>query len=159
MKPRRERLGQRTLPCNFSEKKRIKGVLMCLEVFLEEKYREKRERKIPRKWSSYPRWCSWRCLDVFDVFLFLFLFLCKIRGLGVFIGQNWPFSFRQTLYVFQVRLAATVCVPGQVGGHCICTGSGSVEVSSFIFFQLFSLDFGRVFEDLFEIGLSWSLCL
>ena len=37
MKPRRERVGARTLPCNFGEKRRIKGVLMCLEVFLEEK--------------------------------------------------------------------------------------------------------------------------
>ena len=64
MEPRREKLGARTLPCNFGENRRIKGVLMCLEVFLEEKYREgrereerereEREREIPRKLSSYP---------------------------------------------------------------------------------------------------------
>ena len=40
-------------------------------------YREReRERDMPRKCSSYPK------------SFFLFFFFCKIKGLGVFIGQN-----------------------------------------------------------------------
>ena len=72
MKPRRERLGARTLPCNFGENRRIKGVLMCLEVFLEEKYREGRERE--KSLENYPATQT------------LFFFFFKMRGLGVFIG-------------------------------------------------------------------------
>ena len=70
MEPRREKLGARTLPCNFGENRRIKGVLMCLEVFLEEKYREGRERE--KSLENYPATQT--------------LFFFKMRGLGVFIG-------------------------------------------------------------------------
>ena len=76
MEPRREKLGARTLPCNFGENRRIKGVLMCLEVFLEEKYREGRERREREKsLENYPATQT----------LFFFFFF-KMRGLGVFIG-------------------------------------------------------------------------
>ena len=37
MEPRRERLGARTLPCDCGEKRRIKGVWMCLGEKLERK--------------------------------------------------------------------------------------------------------------------------
>ena len=45
---------------------------MCLEVFLEEKYREGRERE--KSLENYPATQT------------LFFFFFKMRGLGVFIG-------------------------------------------------------------------------
>ena len=44
MEPRRGKLGARTLPCHCGEKRRIKGVWMCLEEKLERRKRE-RERE------------------------------------------------------------------------------------------------------------------
>ena len=40
MEPRRGSLGERTLPCNCGEKRRIKGVWMCLGEKLERGERE-----------------------------------------------------------------------------------------------------------------------
>ena len=49
---------------------------MCLEVFLEEKYREGRETTERQKYlENYPATQT-----------FFFFFFFKIRGLGVFIG-------------------------------------------------------------------------
>ena len=63
---------------------------MFMEVFLEEKYAEKRK-KIPRKCSNYQK------SSLF----------CKMKGLGVFIGQNWPFAFRRPLVVLALSNPAS----------------------------------------------------
>ena len=68
METRRGRLGARILPCNCGEKRRIKGVQMCLGVFRRE-IGERRER-------IYPGNCQKS------------YFLCKMRGLEAFIVQN-----------------------------------------------------------------------
>ena len=56
MESRRGRLGARTLPCNYGEKRRIKGVWWCLDVFRRE-IREWRERicleNYPKSSSSF----------------------------------------------------------------------------------------------------------
>ena len=65
-------MGARTLPRNFGERRRIKGVLMCLGVFLEVKYREKERGKCPENAPTTQNLLSF----------------CKMRGLVVFIGQN-----------------------------------------------------------------------
>ena len=46
MEPRRRRLGASTLPWNYGEKKRIKGVWVCLDMFGRE-IRERSERIYP----------------------------------------------------------------------------------------------------------------
>ena len=64
MEPRRERLGARTLPCDYGEKRTIKDVWMCLGEKLE-----RRERI---------------CLEKFPKSIFS----CKMRGLEAFIAEN-----------------------------------------------------------------------
>ena len=71
MEPRRERLTARTLPCDCAEKRRIKGVQMCLDMFgreIREKRRKDLSKKLPKSSSS-------------------FFFFGKMRGLEVFIAE------------------------------------------------------------------------